>query len=150
MVFLQYLAFESPALDLDITLFIQFGLFLLVMLALRKFVLKPYLRTLDERELRTSGAKQEAKELQARAAEATQEYESERQRAYGEVESERRAKIAKANEEASEKIEAARKEIQADIASRQAELDAQIAEARRCASPEIDAISSQIARKILV
>ena len=34
---------ESPTLDFDITLFIQVGLFLIVMLFLNRFVLVPYL-----------------------------------------------------------------------------------------------------------
>ena len=31
-MFLQYLAFESPSLDLDVTLFIQTGIFVLLLL----------------------------------------------------------------------------------------------------------------------
>lgn len=150
MLLLQYLAFEKPALDLDITVVIQLGLFLLVMLALRKYVLVPYFKAYDEREKRTTGAQEEARELQQRAADAKAEYENERQKVYAEVESERRAKLNVANEEANQKIEKARKEIQTDIAARQAAFDEEIAEARRNASPEIDAISSQIASKILV
>ena len=149
-MFLQYLAFECPSLDLDITMFIQFGLFLLVMLALRKFVLAPYFKAYDEREKRTVGAQNEAKSLQARAAEAKEEYEQQRQKAYGEAESERRIKVAKANEEASQLLDKTRKDVQAEIAAKQAEFNAMLDDARRHASPEIDAISSQIAMKILV
>ena len=150
MVLLEYLAFESPALDLDITMFIQFGIFLLVFLALRKFVLIPYFKAYDEREKRTTGAQQEAKELQDKAAEATSEYETARQKAYAEAENERRIKVNAANEKASEVVEKARKEIQLDIAEKQASLAAELELARKNASPEIDAISEQIARKILV
>lgn len=150
MVLLEYLAFESPALDLDITMFIQFGIFMLVFLALRKFVLKPYFKAYDEREKRTIGAQLEAKDLQEKAAQAKSEYESARQKAYTLAENDRRNKLNEANEAASLIIEKARKEIQLDIASKQAEFSAELEMARKSASPEIDAISEQIANKILV
>lgn len=150
MVLLEYLAFESPALDLDITMFIQFGIFVLVFLALRKFILKPYFKAYDEREKRTLGAQQEAKDLAEKAAAATSEYESARQKAYAAAENERRIKLNEANKDATALIEKARKEIQLDIAAKQAEFSTELEMARKSASPEIDAISEQIASKILV
>ena len=150
MVLLEYLAFESPALDLDITMFIQFGIFVLVFLALRKFILQPYFKAYDEREKRTLGAQQEAKDLAEKAAAATSEYESARQKAYAAAENERRIKLNEANKDATALIEKARKEIQLDIAAKQAEFSTELDMARKSASPEIDAISEQIASKILV
>ncbi len=150
MYFLQCLAFESPALDLDITMFIQLGLFIIVMLALRKFVLAPYLLAYDERQKLTDGAREEAEALTQKAEDAKKEYESERQKAYNEVESLRKAELAKANAAAAETLEKARVRIQEDIAGKQAEFDAQLLHARHMADIEITAISEQIANKILV
>ncbi|MBQ9394932.1 MAG: ATP synthase F0 subunit B [Proteobacteria bacterium] len=150
MVLLEYLAFESPALDLDVTMFIQFGIFLLVFLSLRKFVLKPYFKAYDEREKRTLGAQQEARDLQEKAAEATSGYEAARQKAYAAAENDRRIKLNEANDAANAIIEKARREIQLDIAAKQAEFSTELEMARKSASPEIDAISEQIASKILV
>ncbi len=150
MFLLQFLAFESPTLDLDITLIIQFGIFILLLLALRKFVLIPYLRAYDQREALTKGAQEEAQALQEAAAKAQAEYDSERQKVYSVAERERRDVVAKANADAAGVIEKARRDVQDDIAQKQAALDEQLATARRNAASEIDALSVQIASKILV
>ena len=150
MALLQILAFESPALDLDITLFIQLGIFLLLMFALYRFILVPYFHAFDAREALTKGAQNEAKALEEEASQAKAEYEKARQKAFNEAEAVRREEVAKANEAASEIIENARQAVQADMANKSAELERQLAEARKKAAPEIDAISAHIAKKILV
>ena len=150
MYLLQCLAFESPALDLDITLFIQLGLFLIVMLALRKYVLAPYFCAYDKREALTSGAKEEANQLIDKAEKAKAKYESERQAAYSEAENIRKTEVTKANRAATEKLEKVRQSIQEDMAKKQEEFDAQMAQAKRTAEAEIKMISEQIANKILV
>ena len=151
MQFLPYLAaLEPPALDLDITLLMQISLFVLVLLVLRKYVLIPYLDARDARDALTVGAREEAAELQKKAADAEGAYDAKRQAAYAKAESERSAVVAKANAEASAYVEKERAQIQRDIEERQSAFDAQLAEARRHAEPEIEAISAQIARKVLV
>lgn len=150
MEFLQILAFESPSLDLDITMFIQLGIFLLLMLALYRFVLVPYFHAFDVRESLTKGAQEDARALEEEASKAKAEYEKARQKAYNEAEAIRREEVSKANEAASEVIEKARQAVQADLAGKSAELERQLAEARKKAAPEIEAISAHIANKILV
>jgi F-type H+-transporting ATPase subunit b len=59
---------EPQLIDLDGTVFVQFGLFLLLMLILRQFLWKPYLKVLGERTTRVEGYKQEAVRLDAEAA----------------------------------------------------------------------------------
>jgi F-type H+-transporting ATPase subunit b len=59
---------EPQLIDLDGTAFIQLGLFLLLMLVLRQFLWKPYLKVLGERTTRVDGYKQEAVRLDAEAA----------------------------------------------------------------------------------
>ncbi|MBQ9243932.1 MAG: ATP synthase F0 subunit B [Proteobacteria bacterium] len=150
MITIQCLAFESPALDLDVTMFIQLGIFVLLLLALNKYVLKPYFRAYDKRYAMTEGAREDAKALQAKASESLNAYESERQKVYAEVETERKHKIAEANEAASKVVEAARAKIQSDLSVKQRNLELELESARQSASSEIDAISRQIADKILV
>lgn len=150
MEFIQVLAFESPSLDLDMTVIIQTAIFVLLMLALRKYVLVPYFRAYDQREALTSGAQEEARMLQEKAANAKQRYETERQKTYAEVESARKAQLSKANEEATALVDAKRVEVQRDIASRQAALKADLTTARQAVEPQIQALSTNIADKILV
>ena len=60
---------EPQLIDLDGTAFIQFGLFLVLMLVLRQFLWRPYLKVQGERTTRVDGYKQEAVRLDAEAAE---------------------------------------------------------------------------------
>ena len=113
-------------------------------------MLKPYFKAYDKRYAMTEGAREDAKTLQKKASESLSAYEGERQKVYAEVEAERKHQIAEANESASKVVEAARAKIQADLAEKQRELDLEIETARKNASPEIEAISRQIADRILV
>lgn len=150
MILLQYMAFESPTLDLDITFFIQTGIFVLLLLFLKKYVLEPYFRAYDERELLTKGAQEEAAQLQAKAVEAKRTYESERQKVYNEVESVRKQEVTTATAAANAVVEQAREKVQRDTQERQTQLDAELKQARERMAPEIEKISQQIADKVLV
>jgi F0F1-type ATP synthase membrane subunit b/b' len=61
-------AAEPILLDLDSTVFVMLGLFLLLLLILWQFLWKPYLRARDERVARVEGAREEAAKLDAEAA----------------------------------------------------------------------------------
>jgi F-type H+-transporting ATPase subunit b len=60
-------AAEPILLDLDSTVFVMLGLFLLLLLILWQFLWKPYLRVHDERVARVEGARQEAAKLDSEA-----------------------------------------------------------------------------------
>lgn len=62
-------AAEPILLDLDNTVFVMLGLFLVLLLILWQFLWKPYLRVHDERVARVEGARQEAAKLDGEAAE---------------------------------------------------------------------------------
>lgn len=60
---------HAPQLiDLDGTIFVQLGLFLLLMLVLKRFLWNPYLRVRGERVSRVEGYREEAGRLEADAA----------------------------------------------------------------------------------
>lgn len=65
-----------PLIDLDATIFIQFGIFLVMMAVLYRFVFKPFFEVQDERERRIDGAKRDAEAMQARATAITTDYEA--------------------------------------------------------------------------
>src|SRR4029079_8161287 len=60
-------AHEPQLIDVDHTVFIQLGIFLLLMLVLSKFLWKPYLRVRTERVARVEGYREEAVKLEADA-----------------------------------------------------------------------------------
>jgi F-type H+-transporting ATPase subunit b len=59
---------ESQLLDLDGTVFVMLGIFLVLLLILWQFLWKPYLRVRDERVSRVEGAREKASALDADAA----------------------------------------------------------------------------------
>lgn len=64
-----------PLVDIDNTVFVQLGIFLLLLIVLTRFVFKPYLALRAERSLRIEGAKEEALKLSADAESKLGSYE---------------------------------------------------------------------------
>ena len=64
------------SLDLDLTVFIQLLLVVLLMLILKRWVFKPYLSALDERAKRTSATRASAEQLQEEADDIATRYET--------------------------------------------------------------------------
>lgn len=58
---------EPQLIDLDATVLVQLGLFLLLVLVLSRFLWKPYLRVRGERVTRVEGYREEAARLEADA-----------------------------------------------------------------------------------
>jgi F-type H+-transporting ATPase subunit b len=68
---------EAQLLDIDGTLFIMLGIFLVLLVVLWPLVWKPYLRVRDERVARVEGAREQAAKLEAEAASRLLRVESE-------------------------------------------------------------------------
>ena len=66
---------EPPLVDIDSTVFVQFGIFLLLLIVLTRFVFKPYLALRTERGQKIEGAKDEAVKLAADAESKLAGYE---------------------------------------------------------------------------
>lgn len=71
----------APLIDLDGTVFLQLGIFLLLFAALYVLLFRPYLRVREARELGIGGARAEAKAMEERAAAIVVDYESQVARA---------------------------------------------------------------------
>lgn len=59
---------ESQLLDIDGSVVVMLGIFLVLLLILWRFLWRPYLRVRDERVARTEGARDKAAQLEAEAA----------------------------------------------------------------------------------
>ena len=59
---------ESQLLDIDGSVVVMLGIFLVLLLILWRFLWRPYLRVRDERVARTEGAREKATQLEADAA----------------------------------------------------------------------------------
>jgi F-type H+-transporting ATPase subunit b len=140
---------EPQLIDLDGTAFVQFGLFLLLLLVLRQFLWRPYLKVLGERTTRVDGYKQEAVRLDAEAsarlakaeaalAEARRVGAGERVEARAAAHKREQELLAEANAAAQKTLAEARARVAATLAAERGRLQQTAAE-----------IGTQAARKIL-
>jgi F-type H+-transporting ATPase subunit b len=136
-------------MDLDVTIFIQTGIFLLVLFGLNPILIKPIQRIIEARHAGTGGKSQDTDRLSSEAAEKQQKYE---------------ARIAVARKEAGEKreglrnegrqserqlVEEARKRAEATVEKGRADIETQATEARGALNTEVDALAQQLAVKVL-
>jgi F-type H+-transporting ATPase subunit b len=139
---------EPQLIDLDGTVFIQLGLFLVVLLVLRQFLWKPYLKVLGERTTRVEGYKQEATRLDAEAtarlakaeaalAEARRQGASERVEARAAAHKREQELLAAANAEAQKALAEARARVTATLAAERGKLQQTAAEIGREAARKI-------------
>jgi F-type H+-transporting ATPase subunit b len=130
---------EPQLIDLDGTAFVQLGLFLLLLVVLRQFLWKPYLKVLGERTTRVDGYKQDAVRLDAEAAARLAQAEAalaEARRVGAGVRVEARAAAAKreheilaaANATAQKTLAEARARVSATLAAERAKLQQTAAE----------------------
>jgi F-type H+-transporting ATPase subunit b len=123
--------------------------FLLLIYPTSRFVLRPLVRTLEEREKRTTGALSrmdsllgEAAEhrqtLEARLEEARQQAQAQRAAVLQEAEEEERRELTQAREAATRRLDEARDSIAAEVES-----------ARESLRSEADALARELASKVL-
>jgi F-type H+-transporting ATPase subunit b len=140
---------EPQLIDLDGTAYVQLGFFLVLLVILRQFLWKPYLKVLGERTTRVEGYKQEAVRLDAEAAarlakaeaalaEARRVGASERVDARNAAQKREQELLAAANAEAQKALADARARVAATLAAERTKLQQTAAE-----------IGTQAARKIL-
>lgn len=138
-----------PVIDIDGTVLIQFGLFLVMYFVLKHMFFEPYLAMRKQRSAGIEGAREEAERMEARAKELEREHErrfqsarakaeEERLRLRGEGQARERELLTEARGVASAKLAAARKQIDAETQAASIEL-------QQKAQP----LARQIASKIL-
>jgi F-type H+-transporting ATPase subunit b len=152
LLLLSTAAPESPEpqlIDLDGTAFIQLGLFLLLMLVLRQFLWRPYLKVLGERTTRVDGYKQEAVRLDAEAASRLAKAEAALAEARRVGSGERVEARAIAQKREQELLAAANASAQKTLAEARARVSAALAGERAKLQQTAAEIGAQAARKIL-
>ena len=142
-------AAEQQLLDIDGTVFVMLGIFLVLLLVLWQLLWKPYLRSRDERVTRTDGARERASQLQAQTASRLQSIENglnEARRA-GEAEAAKLRQEAQAKERqiTTEAQEAARKMM----AEARVALDAAVATEKVALQEQASQLARDIAEKAL-
>jgi F-type H+-transporting ATPase subunit b len=140
---------EPQLLDIDGTIFLQLGIFLLALLLLTRFLWKPYLRVRTERVARVDGYREEAGRLEidaqqrltradAALAEARRVGAGERAVARQEAHAREQTLLAEANAASQRKLAEARARLSATVEAERKKLETQSSE-----------VAMEAARKIL-
>jgi len=138
-----------PLIDMDGTILVQLGFFLLLWIVLWKFLFQPFLKVRDDRAHGIEGSRKAAAEMEASAREAVKRYDEafnraklrgaeERQKLRGEAAAHERQVLGAARDESQKVLGAARAKITADAAKAKQQLDSQAA-----------LIAKQVASRIL-
>ena len=139
---------EPQLIDIDGTVFIQFGIFVLAALVLWRFLWRPYLRVRGERVSRVEGYREEATQMDADAqqrltraesalAEARRAGAGERVVARAEAHAREQTLLAEANAAANRTLADARARLDASVAGERAKLNAQASDVAMAAARKI-------------
>jgi F-type H+-transporting ATPase subunit b len=143
-------AHAAGLVDVDVTAFVQFIFFIVLVFVLPKLIFEPMLKRFDQRDARTEGARAEARRMLKESDEQVVVFEKAMSDEKIRAMAERSAARMQAQREANEAVAKVRRETNTRIDAGIAALSAQAA----AAQVEIDAdarlVSALIVQKILV
>jgi F0F1-type ATP synthase membrane subunit b/b' len=140
---------EQQLLDVDATVFINFGLFLLTMLVLYPLLWKPYLKVRAERVTRVEGHKEEARRLEAEAAARLSKVEAELAEARRQGSAERSRVRSEALKREQQVLAGAQAQAQKSLGEARARIDAALAAERKTVASRAQALGREAAERIL-
>lgn len=140
---------EHPLIDLDLTVVVQFVLFLVMLVILNKLLFQPYLRLKDKRQAGIEGARTEADRMVAEADAKLADYEKSLAVARDRASEESRKIRGEAAAHEREVTAKARAAATAALDTAQATVRSQTEAARAQLLPQADALAKQMASKLL-
>lgn len=138
-----------PLIDIDGTVFIQLGLFVILALTATQLLFKPYLKMREQRTAGIEGARREAKELEVEAEGRMADYEQRLARARDSALEEQRKVRAEAAAHQREVTEKAREQAAVALAEAHARVADETSRARKELLPRADALARDIVSKLL-
>lgn len=135
--------------DLDLSFAAQFVIFTALILVLKPLIFDPLIRVWEERERRTDGAKQDAREMDEKAAELMSRYEGELEKVRREAARERDVLRAEAAKLEAKIMAEARDEATRIISEGKARIDQEVSDLRRDLAASRPVLAKEIASKIL-
>lgn len=136
-------------IDIDASVLIQLGLFLVLMLILNKLVFQPFLRSNALREDRTDKTREEAALIKARAEALSTEYRDALATARAEAAADRQALRNAGLSDKDTQVSAAREAAASTLATAQSKVSEQFDTARAALLSDVEALSQQVAGKVL-
>jgi F-type H+-transporting ATPase subunit b len=143
------LAAAHPLIDIDLTVFVQFGLFLVLFVVANKFLFQPYLALRERRKAGIDGARAEADRMTAQADAKLADYDKQLVGARDRANEAGRKVRAEAAANEKDTTDKARSAAQKSIDEAAAKMRAETAAARAQLMPQADALAKQIATKLL-
>lgn len=136
-------------IDLDITFFVQMGVFFVAFLILRSLIFKPAVDLFEERELRIDGARREAKELEKEAGDKGETFDAEMTKLRLSAGEERDALRAEGKRLEAKVLESVRTDTQKQLDEAETKLQAEAAKVRKEMESTVPMLAKQIATKLL-
>ena len=136
-------------IDINATLFIQWGIFVALMVFLHFFLFKPVLRVVDARQAKVEGTFAGAKELQAKADSDQVEYQAKLANSKEKMFARTAAIRESAAKESKALMEKAREEALAQVESTKERVRLDIEVVRKELVANVDGLARGIAGKIL-
>lgn len=143
------LAAAHPLIDIDLTVAVQFGLFLILFFAANALLFKPYLRLREQRKQGIEGARAQAERMGAEADAKLADYEKQLAAARGRANQEGRKVRAESIAHEKEVTDRARAEAQKTIDDATARMRTEAEAARLQLLPQASTLARQIASKLL-
>lgn len=143
------LASSAPVVDIDGTIFIQAGIFLLLMAVLYPMLFRPWLAARDRREAAITGTAQAAEELRAEAERVGAEYDARIADVRGRAAAIRSEAVKASEADRARRLADTRTAAGADLQSLRDRLAQQTEAARATLSARVDELGRDIAAKIL-
>jgi F-type H+-transporting ATPase subunit b len=140
---------ESIQLIPDGTLLIHIAIIISMVFVLNRLLFKPVLRTLSDREARTHGRTDEARETIRKVGESLSRYEKSLKRARAEGYSLLEQQQSEANSERQRKVREMRREAEEQLGQEKDEIHAQAEQARATLLGEAERVASDIKAQML-
>jgi F-type H+-transporting ATPase subunit b len=138
-----------PLIDIDYTVFVQFGVFLLLFALANKLLFQPYLQLRERRKAGIDGAREEAERMTAQADAKLADYEKQLASARSRANEEGRNVRAEASAHEKDVTDKARAEAQKSIDEAAAKMRQETEAARLQLLPQANTMARQIASKLL-
>jgi F-type H+-transporting ATPase subunit b len=142
-------AAEHPLIDIDLTVLLQFGLFVVLFVACNKLLFQPYLRLRELRRAGIDGAKAESETMSAQADDKLASYEKQLAVARARAGDETRKIRAKAADDAKRAADQARTAAIAAIHAAQGKVRTETAAARTELLAQANGIATAMATRLL-
>ena len=146
---LSTLAAAHPLIDIDSTVFVQFGLFAILFFVAKAWLFTPYLRLREQRKAGIDGARAEADRMSASAEAKLADYEKQLAGARNRANEEGRKVRAEAATHEKDTTDKARAAAQKSIDEATAKMRAETDAARLQLLPQANTLAKQIATKLL-